>query len=259
MEKKLLRGVLSVVIILVFTAAISAQFATPHQFFGIVKDASGTSAPDGVLIIAKINGDDVAATTTKEGKYGRDSADIFYVEDPNENREGKPIEFFINDIKAAESTFRNGFSTNLDLLYSGTFNPPPTTSSGGGGSSGSGGGSSGGGGGGGSSSSGTTTQTGFGSCTPDWECSEWLDCINSIEKRVCADNNFCGNEDGKPIEKRDCTITKLPEGIIFLNFLTGAATGFVGTGTGIASLLFIVLIIVGVGVVIFLRRGSSAK
>lgn len=89
----------------------------PHQFYGTVDFANG-SAPDGVLIEAKINNNIVATTETKDGKYGYDS--IFYVTDPDSNRAGKTITFFVQGIDTGKSaTFINGEHTEIDFSISG--------------------------------------------------------------------------------------------------------------------------------------------
>ena len=37
-------------------------------------------------------------------------------------------------------------------------------------------------------------------CQPDWECSEWSECINGKQTRICADLNSCDIIEGKPEE-----------------------------------------------------------
>lgn len=44
-------------------------------------------------------------------------------------------------------------------------------------------------------------------CTESWVCSDYGTCVNSAEKRTCADINNCGTEISKPIESRICTIS----------------------------------------------------
>ena len=38
----------------------------------------------------------------------------------------------------------------------------------------------------------------------NWNCSEWSDCINGNQTRVCKKYNNCGNTYGKPNESRSC-------------------------------------------------------
>ena len=110
------------------------------------------------------------------------------------------------------------------------------------------------------------------SITSFWECGEWSECINGTQERTCEDiNEFESDrteirscipsfvslegEEETPTETEETQPT--PPG--FFATITGAVTGFVSTGTGMVSLFFVVLIIAGVGVVIFLRRGSLTK
>ena len=74
--------------------------------------------------------------------------------------------------------------------------------------SGSGGGGSGGGGGGGGSRG-----TGESTCTENWLCGDWGECINSKQTRACVDLNNCGNaveKTPKPTELRSCTDLQAP-------------------------------------------------
>ncbi len=43
------------------------------------------------------------------------------------------------------------------------------------------------------------------SCTPDWQCNDWTDCVNGQQTRTCTDNNSCGVTTGKPVESQSCT------------------------------------------------------
>ncbi len=42
------------------------------------------------------------------------------------------------------------------------------------------------------------------SCTPNWKCSDWSECVNGEQTRKCTDLNKCGSEEKKPAEKRNC-------------------------------------------------------
>ena len=42
------------------------------------------------------------------------------------------------------------------------------------------------------------------SCTENWQCSEWDDCINNYQTRVCIDTKNCGTILNKPVERQDC-------------------------------------------------------
>jgi hypothetical protein len=194
-------------------AAAQLSMTAPNAFAGNVF-VNGKSAPNGLFVIAKIDGHDVAATETFNGDYGLPvDTNIFYVENPYGDREGKTIEFFVNNHKGGQSVFTVGEFTNLDLSIIGdvcgeglctsgescsscpsdcgacqTVQPP----SGGGNS---GGGSSSGGGGISSTPKQNLSQvnTITASCTPSITCTDWMDCINSKQNRVCTDANRCTN------------------------------------------------------------------
>ncbi len=44
------------------------------------------------------------------------------------------------------------------------------------------------------------------SCTPDWKCGDWQDCINNSQIRVCINKNKCNNNENKPETKQECHI-----------------------------------------------------
>lgn len=41
-------------------------------------------------------------------------------------------------------------------------------------------------------------------CTEGWTCTDWDECINETQTRICTDQNNCGTEDSKPEEEQDC-------------------------------------------------------
>jgi len=95
-------------------AIVVAQPGVPHQFYGEVNFLNGP-APDGSLVEAKIGGITVATTTTSNGKYGY-APNLFYIDDPNNDRAGEVIEFYVRGINTGEAAiFQNGMSTRLDL------------------------------------------------------------------------------------------------------------------------------------------------
>ena len=106
------RVLISIAVLALFTNIAMAIPEMPHQFYGEVS-VNGHPAPDTVLIDARIESTVVSSAFVKEGKYGYEQ--IFYVIDPDGDREGDLVEFYINDVKAAEYTFVNGESTRLDL------------------------------------------------------------------------------------------------------------------------------------------------
>ncbi len=45
-------------------------------------------------------------------------------------------------------------------------------------------------------------------CTPDWKCGEWQECINGTQIRACTDVKTCGISTGMPATKQDCVEVK---------------------------------------------------
>jgi len=91
----------------------------PHAFYGTAT-INGQSAPDGTLIEARINGVQMSNTTTIDGKYGY-PVGSFYVDDSQNDKTGKVIYFFADDVDMEESIFfSTGEVTRLDL-FSGEF------------------------------------------------------------------------------------------------------------------------------------------
>ena len=127
MKKNIFQLVLSILLLTLLTTPVYAQVqpGTPHQFFGTVTFTNGP-AMDGLSVVAKIDGVEVASTTTKDGKYGYEP-NIFYIEDPNNDRYNKTVYFFVNGNQANEFyNFKNGESTRLDLTLN-VPGPTPTT------------------------------------------------------------------------------------------------------------------------------------
>jgi hypothetical protein len=113
----LVRIMLFFVLMLGVCASVFATPGVPHQFYGSVT-SNGNAVADDLMITVKIGSTEVAATVTKDSAYGK-SPDIFYVQDPNNNRAGKNLEFYVNGIKATGYTFSNGASTRLNLDVAG--------------------------------------------------------------------------------------------------------------------------------------------
>lgn len=47
-------------------------------------------------------------------------------------------------------------------------------------------------------------------CDSNWSCSEWAECIDNRQTRICSDTNGCGDASGKPNETAEC-ISCVPE------------------------------------------------
>jgi hypothetical protein len=44
------------------------------------------------------------------------------------------------------------------------------------------------------------------SCTPNWKCGDWQECINKKQIRICIDQNKCNIDQNKPETQKDCII-----------------------------------------------------
>lgn len=68
-----------------------------------------------------------------------------------------------------------------------------------------------------SSSSSASSNGGGGSssssalCAENWQCTEWTECINNVQSRICEDFNKCGTITSKPIETRECLTLSILE------------------------------------------------
>ena len=185
------------IFMLVSLGTASAIPKVPHQFYGSVT-INGKPAPDGTLITAKIDGNDVAGTLTSNGKYGY--RPIFYIPDPFGNKEGKTIHFYVSGVKSASYTFHNGDSTELNLSVTLPVKnlPSATTSSQPSGSSPSPGGSI------KSTPSYKNPKISEAECVENWTCTDWFECFNGKQTRICVDLNKCGTTKNKPEETKAC-------------------------------------------------------
>jgi len=220
--------------------AAFAQLGIPHNLFGSVL-INGAPAPEGTTVSVQINGLQVTDTVTVDGKYGY-VPNIFYVEDPNNDRSGSLMHFFVNGIDTGTTViFSNGASTEANLSVD-IAQPAPAPSGGG---SGGGGGSSGSGFFGGgmnipktaapnktgnesvvnaaaspspANASNNNTKT-IAQCAEKWNCTAWSGCQNSKQSRACSDDNKCGTDLYKPWESQPCVDLSAINGTI-------QATGF---------------------------------
>ena len=273
--KKALIGIVFVFMLFIMSAVVLAAPGVPHQFYGTVT-VNGVSAPNNLFIEAKI-GTSVYTTVTKDGKYGYDP--IFYVEDPNANRQGAKVEFFVEGVKAGQFTFDNGKVTKLDLSASGVDLPGSTTPPAGGGGGGAGGA--------GTATTGTTTTeesddepddaTGegtattitseteeeVGECIPNWVCSDWTECINYQQRRVCVDRAGCVDDSRE--ERQSCemedeeSFRRAPGETERTGWLTGFFAGDGNIPGSLLPLLVLVFIVAAALLFVFFSRKKRAK
>jgi len=53
------------------------------------------------------------------------------------------------------------------------------------------------------------------SCTPNWECDKWSDCLFGVKTRDCIDKNKCGVKTGKPEESVSCFVNISEQEIVY--------------------------------------------
>lgn len=224
--------------------ALAAAPGIPNAFYGIVT-WNGSPAPDGTSVVAKINGVQVASTTTSGGKYGYPIGS-FYIEDPNGDRPGKTINFFVNNVDTGQTAiFNTGGVTQLNLVASGGTTPS---------------GPSGGGGGGGGGLPPVTTQTNQTTqqgCQERWVCSDWSTCQNGIQTRTCNDENNCGTQNNQPFTSQPCSAAerKEAEQKSQTTPITGFLLGLTTTDWAIAIIAGIIIAII----IIFLAKRKGLR
>jgi len=236
---------------LLFSNLALAIPGVPNLFYGAVT-WNGAPAPDGTTVVAKINGIEVASTTTKDGKYGYNPT--FYVDDPNNDRSGEIINFFVNgvEVNTGPIYFCNacigvGDSKEpLDLAASGGEQPSPPPSGPGGGPIG-----------GGiyiPPTEGEEAEEEILECQERWVCSDWSECENGVQSRTCNDANNCGTRNNEPLLSQPCTTVE-EEGL-------PAPVGITGFFLGVPVTNWIVGVVGGVIVaviIIFLFRRRKKK
>ncbi len=122
-SKKLAGGVsllLALALVILATPVLAAPPAPPHQFWGEVK-INGEPAPWGTQITAKINGVAYASTRVDaQGTYGCCPLFKVPVDDPDTQaieggRDNEIVELYVGNQKAAEHSFHQLTSTELNL------------------------------------------------------------------------------------------------------------------------------------------------
>ena len=43
-------------------------------------------------------------------------------------------------------------------------------------------------------------------CTPNWQCGDWQECVSGNQARACTDTNNCGTQDGIPSTSQACIV-----------------------------------------------------
>ena len=74
------------------------------------------------------------------------------------------------------------------------------------------------------------------SCTPNWECTAWTICDNSLQTRTCTDSNNCNISTNKPVESQSCSGgTCTPEEVVCLSTSTYKKCLSAGIWSGILT------------------------
>jgi len=121
MHKKLL--LITSLSLLFISAFVFAAPGIPNRFHGYVNFLNGP-APNGLLVEAKIDGTTVANITTVFPNNGK-PAFLFDVTDPDNNRAGKNVTFYVQGNYVGSATFINGESTELNFTINGYVNEIP--------------------------------------------------------------------------------------------------------------------------------------
>ncbi|MDP1689682.1 MAG: peptidoglycan-binding protein [bacterium] len=96
-----------------------AQPGIPHQFYGTVSYDSGT-APDGLVVEAKVSGAVVGSSVTNGGKYGINPS-LLFASKSDGDWSGETAVFFVGGIDTGEShALVKGNYTKLDLTVPGS-------------------------------------------------------------------------------------------------------------------------------------------
>ncbi|MFT4309718.1 MAG: hypothetical protein ACMXYL_04475 [Candidatus Woesearchaeota archaeon] len=248
--------------------------AEPHQFYGQIL-VNGQQVPNNMLIeayhdkVPPIPGAvPVGISATRNGNYGY--SPYIMIITPSEGASlNAPIEFYLigddgNRYFLGSHPYEKFGITRYDFSITCTGCVQVASGGTGGGAGTAGGGGSPGGrttGGSGiaippistSVDDDTVDTTGSGACVPNWICSEWTDCVNQQQRRVCVDRNDCGVETDRPTEDRTCESEVVLGGALvesevetadrgIMTTLTGFATGVGGTISWIVILLVFVII-----------------
>jgi len=120
MIRKTITGVFAATVVSVFAPSLAlAAPGIPHQFYGSATFESGT-APDGLMVEAKVNGAVVGVSTTKSGKYGI-NPDLLMLSKADGEWAGESAKFYVAGIDTGEtySLARGGY-TSLNLTVPGS-------------------------------------------------------------------------------------------------------------------------------------------
>jgi len=79
-------------------------------------------------------------------------------------------------------------------------------------------------------------------CTESWACTDWSECVDGAQTRICTDENNCGTTNNKPVENRDCLIEQMLIGAQDMGL-----TGLVVTAVIIVAIIVIIALVLKKG------------
>jgi len=96
-------------------------------------------------------------------------------------------------------------------------------------------------------------------CEENWKCSEWFECFNNKQKRVCTDLNNCGTTIKKPKTVQKCVEALTENETSDENNSFLSITGrFLTSPTGIVSIFGLILAII-VGFLVYQKKFAGKK
>jgi len=167
-----------ILILGIFLISFATAIPSPHAFYGKIVYSNGESI-NGEFITAKINENIVGSSEVIDGNY-----DLI-----TESEYGGLIYFYLDgeDGSIGNYTFKAFDITELNFIIK--ISETPTENE-------------------------TDQIQNQGShkiyftqfCEPNWKCSGWSACENSLMTRTCYDSNYCDYSYNKPIEETGCEI-----------------------------------------------------
>ncbi len=172
-------------------------FYKPIRVYGTIEPA----LPDGTKISFRLNGLEIVSTTLKNDEYGYEERLYFKMDDESTleregYREGDIIKIYIEDIEIGEVSYFESGANKKDIKIPTSKRFEVTTKA----------------------AQNYIERT----CETFWQCGEWSECIDSIQKRTCVDIFDCGTEEGKPEEEKGCEVKAavVEEPIRIMEFIT---------------------------------------
>ncbi|MCK5474201.1 MAG: hypothetical protein KAI53_02240 [Candidatus Aenigmarchaeota archaeon] len=107
-----------------------------------------------------------------------------------------------------------------------------------------------------------TTGNGFEeTCTEEWVCSAWGECINDTQTRTCVDANNCETDEIKPFELQQCFVLNKTVKTVTESYQPVSPTGFVSFVNldEPKNLVLVGLVVCSILILIFWMKKSGKK